>query len=57
VDRTKLPTAPKASRGPDDPDSIPSEPPFTVFVGNLPYETSEERIEEFFHNLPVSTTL
>ena len=57
MDRTKLPTAPKASRGPDDPDSIPSEPPFTVFVGNLPYETSEERIEEFFHNLPVSTTL
>ncbi|WAR05239.1 IF4B-like protein [Mya arenaria] len=42
IDRTKLPTAPKAARGPEDMSRVPTDPPFTAFVGNLPYEASEE---------------
>ena len=53
VDRTKLPTAPKSSRGPEDMENVPKDPPFTAFIGNLPYEISEEKIEEFFNQLPV----
>nr|KAG5707115.1 hypothetical protein BaRGS_011826 [Batillaria attramentaria] len=56
-DRSKLPTAPKAARGPDvNMSLIPSKPPYTAFVGNLPYDASEEKIAEFFekqHNLEV----
>ena len=48
-DRSKLPTAPKAARGPDvDVDRIPDRPPYTAFVGNLAYDVSEEKIAEFF---------
>ncbi|XP_033732893.1 eukaryotic translation initiation factor 4B-like isoform X2 [Pecten maximus] len=54
IDRSKLPTAPKASRGPDvDMSKVPSSPPFTAFIGNLPYEASEMSIEEFFQKLNV----
>ncbi|XP_069119584.1 eukaryotic translation initiation factor 4B-like isoform X3 [Argopecten irradians] len=55
IDRSKLPTAPKASRGPDvDMSKVPSSPPFTAFIGNLPYEASERSIEDFFQNLNVA---
>lgn len=54
VDRTKLPTAPKAARGPEDLSRVPTSPPFTAFIGNLPYEASEEKIRDFFSKLPVS---
>ncbi|XP_076456234.1 eukaryotic translation initiation factor 4B-like isoform X2 [Babylonia areolata] len=48
-DRSKLPTAPKAARGPDiDVNSIPDNKPFTAFVGNLPYDVSEDKIAQFF---------
>ncbi|XP_060077295.1 eukaryotic translation initiation factor 4B-like isoform X3 [Ylistrum balloti] len=54
IDRSKLPTAPKASRGPDvDMSKVPTNPPFTAFIGNLPYEASEMSIEDFFQKLNV----
>ncbi|KAL5010960.1 hypothetical protein ScPMuIL_013265 [Solemya velum] len=53
-DRTKLPTAPKAARGADiDPGRIPSDPPYTAFIGNLPYEADEEGIKHFFRDQKV----
>lgn len=49
-----LPTAPKAARGPDvDLAKVPSNPPFTAFLGNLPYDVSEEDISFFFRQLEV----
>ncbi len=42
-----LPTAPRASRILND-DSIPTSPPFTAHLSNLPYEINEDEIEEFF---------
>ncbi|KAK3586289.1 hypothetical protein CHS0354_035690 [Potamilus streckersoni] len=54
IDRSKLPTAPKASRGPDvDLSRVPTSPPFTAFIGNLPYEANEEKITHFFRNQKV----
>ena len=54
IDRSKLPTAPKAARGPDvDMSKVPTEPPFTAFIGNLAYETTEENIFKFFQKLQV----
>ncbi|XP_046563643.1 eukaryotic translation initiation factor 4B-like isoform X2 [Haliotis rubra] len=54
-DRSVLPTAPKAARGPDvDMEKIPNSPPFTAFIGNLAYEASEDRIHEFFKNQKVA---
>lgn len=58
-DRSVLPTAPKAARGPDvEMSSIPTKPPFTAFIGNLAYDASEDKIMEFFrqNNLPVKQT-
>lgn len=54
IDRAKLPTAPKAARGPEDLARVPKEPPFTAFIGNLPYEATEEKIKDFFRKLPVN---
>ncbi|KAG8179793.1 hypothetical protein JTE90_002831 [Oedothorax gibbosus] len=49
-----LPTAPKAARGPDvDLAKVPSNPPFTAFLGNLPYDVSEDDIVFFFRQLEV----
>ncbi|XP_050406365.1 eukaryotic translation initiation factor 4B isoform X1 [Patella vulgata] len=51
-DRSKLPKAPKAARGPDvDMSKVPTQPPFTAFIGNLPYESCEDKIEMFFSKL------
>ena len=36
---------------------VPNEPPFTAFIGNLAYETTEENIVTFFKKLSVSITL
>ena len=56
IDRARLPTAPKASRGADvDMARIPTDPPYVAFIGNLPYEVSPEKIETFFSSLPVRT--
>ena len=49
-----LPTAPRAARGPDvDMSRVPTEPPFTAFMGNLPFDVEEVEIERFFHGLKV----
>lgn len=54
IDRSKLPTAPKAARGPDiDLSRVPAQPPYTAFVGNLPYDSTEELIANFFKNQKV----
>lgn len=54
LDKVMLPTAPKAARGPDvDMDLIPTTPPFTAYVGNLPYEVNEEDISKFFQKMNV----
>lgn len=43
----ELPTAPRAARLLDD-DSIPQNPPFVARVSNLPFDSSEQDIDEFF---------
>lgn len=49
-----LPTAPKAARGPDvDMSKVPSKPPYTVYLGNLPYDVSDEDVIKFFRTLKV----
>ena len=50
-----LPTAPRAARGPDvDMSRVPTDPPFTAFMGNLPFDVEEIEIERFFHGLKVT---
>lgn len=49
MDRTCLPSAPRASTALNiDSSRIPKKPPYTVFLGNLSYEASEEDITRFF---------
>ena len=55
IDRSQLPTAPRAARGPDvDLSIVPTAPPFKAHLGNLPYDISPEDIEQFFNKLKVS---
>ncbi|XP_032871344.1 eukaryotic translation initiation factor 4B isoform X3 [Amblyraja radiata] len=55
INRALLPTAPRAARAPDiDMGRIPKQPPYTAFLGNLPYEVSEESIRKFFHGMNIS---
>ncbi|XP_054723920.1 eukaryotic translation initiation factor 4B-like, partial [Uloborus diversus] len=52
--RVVLPTAPKAARGPDvDLGRVPEGPPYTAFLGNLPYDVTEDDISFFFRQLQV----
>ena len=54
IDRSKLPSAPRAARGADfDPSRVPTRPPYTAFLGNLQYDICEEDIERFFMKLKV----
>lgn len=50
MDRSTLPTAPRAAREQASLDMgrLPKEPPFTAFVGNLPYDCENSDIEMFF---------
>lgn len=49
-----LPTAPKSIRGPDiDMNQVPTQPPFTCYLSNLPFEASEDEIRKFFRDLKV----
>jgi len=34
---------------------IPTEPPFTAFIGNLPYDLTEDDLSEFFAPAAVGT--
>ena len=57
-DRSVLPSAPRAA--PDvDRSRLPSKPPYTVYLGNLSFECSEDDIMRFFErkNLNVSVFL
>ncbi|XP_038642410.1 eukaryotic translation initiation factor 4Ba isoform X5 [Scyliorhinus canicula] len=55
INRALLPTAPRAARAPDvDMNRIPKQPPYTAFLGNLPYDVSEESIRKFFHGMNIS---
>ena len=55
IDRSILPTAPRAAREPNiDRSRLPSSPPYTAFLGNLPYDVTEDSIKDFFRGLSVS---
>lgn len=49
VDVTSLPSAPRAQReGSFDPSKVPRNPPYTAYVGNLPFDTDDHNIVEMF---------
>uniref|UniRef100_H3BD23 Eukaryotic translation initiation factor 4B n=1 Tax=Latimeria chalumnae TaxID=7897 RepID=H3BD23_LATCH len=55
IDRSILPTAPRAAREPTiDRNRLPKQPPYTAFLGNLPYDVTEESIKKFFRGLNIS---
>ncbi|XP_053153676.1 eukaryotic translation initiation factor 4B isoform X1 [Hemicordylus capensis] len=55
IDRSILPTAPRAAREPNiDRSNLPKSPPYTAFLGNLPYDVTEESIKDFFRGLNIS---
>uniref|UniRef100_A0A8C9SVX9 Eukaryotic translation initiation factor 4B n=1 Tax=Scleropages formosus TaxID=113540 RepID=A0A8C9SVX9_SCLFO len=55
IDRSILPTAPRAAREPNvDRSRLPRSPPYTAFLGNLPYDVTEDCIKDFFHGLNIS---
>lgn len=54
IDRSILPTAPRSAREPNvDRSRLPRSPPYTAFLGNLPYDVTEESIKDFFRGLAV----
>ncbi|XP_051516149.1 eukaryotic translation initiation factor 4B-like isoform X3 [Myxocyprinus asiaticus] len=55
IDRSILPTAPRAAREPNiDRSRLPRNPPYTAFLGNLPYDVTEDSIKNFFRGLSIS---
>ena len=49
VDISSLPSAPRAQReGSFDPSKVPRSPPFTAYVGNLPFDTEDEDVTKMF---------
>ncbi|KAM9483544.1 eukaryotic translation initiation factor 4Bb isoform 2-T2 [Clarias gariepinus] len=55
IDRSILPTAPRAAREVNvDRSRLPRSPPYTAFLGNLPYDVTEESIKQFFRGLAIS---
>lgn len=55
VNLSSLPTAPRSSRTAEiDTSALPDGPPFTAFVGNLPYECDEQTIADFFKDMKVN---
>ncbi|XP_017278391.1 eukaryotic translation initiation factor 4Ba isoform X2 [Kryptolebias marmoratus] len=55
IDRSILPTAPRSAREPNiDRSRLPRSPPYTAFLGNLPYEVTEDLIKDFFRGLAIS---
>ncbi|CAJ1051599.1 eukaryotic translation initiation factor 4Ba isoform X4 [Xyrichtys novacula] len=55
IDRSILPTAPRSAREPNiDRTRLPRSPPYTAFLGNLPYDVTEDSIKDFFRGLAIS---
>ncbi|KAL1791669.1 eukaryotic translation initiation factor 4B, partial [Sigmodon hispidus] len=55
IDCFILPTAPRAAREPNTNRShLPKSIPYTAFLGNLPYDVTEDSIKEFFRGLNIS---
>ncbi|XP_026204816.1 eukaryotic translation initiation factor 4Ba isoform X2 [Anabas testudineus] len=55
IDRSILPTAPRSAREPNiDRSRLPRSPPYTAFLGNLPYDVTEDSIKDFFRGLAIS---
>ena len=53
-DITKLPSAPRASLGVEiDLSRLPNKPPYTAFLGNLPFDVTENDIKDLFRGLKV----
>ena len=49
VDISSLPSAPRAQReGSFDPSRVPRSPPFTAYVGNLPFDTEDDDVIQMF---------
>ncbi|KAI2649896.1 Eukaryotic translation initiation factor 4B [Labeo rohita] len=47
--------APRAAREPNiDRSRLPRSPPYTAFLGNLPYDVTEDSIKNFFRGLSIS---
>lgn len=56
-DRTVLPSAPRAATAVKvDLSRLPPNPPYTIYLGNLPYDCSEEDIKEFFQRKKVQVS-
>ena len=54
-DRSVLPSAPRAAQALQiDHRRLPKSPPYTVYLGNLSYECSEEDIKRFFERKKLS---
>lgn len=57
IDRSILPTAPRSAREPNiDMSRLPRNPPYTAFLGNLPYDVTEDSIKDFFRGLAVGSS-
>ena len=52
-----LPAEPRSAREEFDFSKVPDRGPFTAFMGNLHYETTEATVEKFFGGLNVSGLL
>ena len=49
-----LPTAPRSEHvGSYDEEKVPDRPPFTAYVGNLPYNVIDIELEKFFKDSKV----
>jgi len=58
INITALPTAPRAARGITiDMSTIPNEPPFTAFLGNIPFDATEQEIESFFAGMQITVRI
>lgn len=58
INLSALPTAPRSARGADvDLSRVPTVKPFTAFIGNLPFEVSQEDISRMFKDLKVRSFL
>uniref|UniRef100_A0A670YFB2 RRM domain-containing protein n=1 Tax=Pseudonaja textilis TaxID=8673 RepID=A0A670YFB2_PSETE len=52
IDHSILPTTPQKAWEPNiDRSHLPKSPPYTAFLGNLPYDVTEESIKDFFRGL------